>query len=120
MKPQRRPTPHGRLVTLGLIGLIIFSCSGWTGLSASFTIASRGRPQTEIVVPTDPEAPLAFAAEELQRYVREMSGAQLPIVHASSRKNSIVLTDGLQAGPTGPQADARDEDRYRISIAAGN
>ncbi len=44
------------------------------------TIAAGGQPQAQIVIPAEPEGLEQFAATELQRYLKQMSGAELPIV----------------------------------------
>jgi hypothetical protein len=60
--------------------------------AVEFAITESGQPKAEIVVEaTQPEPPVAFAVQELQRYVREMSSAKLPIVRAPSGKPRIVL-----------------------------
>ena len=41
------------------------------------TLVPKGRPEATIVAPS--EGPPAYAAQELQRYVQKMSGAELPI-----------------------------------------
>src|SRR6185436_9906617 len=49
------------------------------GTAADFILVSDGRARAEIVIDSrDPAAPLRFAAEELERYVKAMSGASLP------------------------------------------
>src|SRR5712672_1635350 len=58
----------------------LFLVSSSAVAAGKFRIASRGKPAAEIVLEAErPELPLAFAAEELQRYVKLMSGAELPI-----------------------------------------
>ena len=65
-----------------------------------------------------PEPPVAFAVQELRRYVKRMSGAELPVVRASSGKPALVLA--LRAPRREPQlaADPREEDRYRLRVDA--
>ena len=59
-------------------------------------------------------SPVTFAAQELQRYVKQMSGAELPVARAPSRKPAIMLTVRQKQGPRDP----REEDHYRLSIDA--
>ena len=60
--------------------------------AGAFQITSGGQAKAEIVVEVaQPEPPIAFAAQELQRYVREITGATLPIVRAPSGKPHIIL-----------------------------
>ncbi len=99
-----------RLLTL----IAIFSSAALADTSAKFTLTSSGKPKAEIVVANEhPELPLTFAAEELQRYVKKMSGAELPIVHASSGKSAIILeTRSLQK----TAEDPCEEDHYRLNV----
>ena len=54
-----------------------------TGFSASvfadIVLAENGTPRYTIVIAADAPAPVHYAAEELQRWLREMTGAELPI-----------------------------------------
>ena len=71
--------------------LFCSSASGADSPTAKFRISSGGQPKAEIVMAAEaPELPLAFAAQELQRYVKAMSGAELPVVRAPSQKPAIV------------------------------
>lgn len=69
----------------------------------------------EIVVEAQqPELPIAFAAQELKRYAKEMSGAALPLVGARSKKPSIVLINRPVEKRVG--ADPREEDHYWLKV----
>src|SRR4030095_12868785 len=59
-----------------------------------------------------------FAVQELQRYVKEISGATLPIVHAPSEKPGIVLVTGPLERDRQRAEDPREEDHYRLKIDA--
>ena len=69
-------------------------CIAMTGpaLAADFVLVSEGRPQAEIVL-ADAEAtgPVLFAAQELQRYIKAMSGASLPLVPTKTREDASVV-----------------------------
>jgi hypothetical protein len=85
--------------------------------AAQFVIVSKGEPKSEIVVQSDQaQPPTRFAAEELQRYVKKMSGAELPVVHAVSRQPAIVLTVRRLTDQKELLNDPREEDRYRLNI----
>jgi hypothetical protein len=87
--------------------------------AAGFSIASGGQPKAEIVAEVaQAEPPLAFAVQELQRYVREMSGATLPIVPAPSGKPRIILTTGPIERDKQPAEDPREKDHYRLNVDA--
>jgi hypothetical protein len=87
--------------------------------ASRFDITSKGKPRAEIVVEeAAPDAPVAFAAQELQRYGKEVSGAELPIVPASSRKPAIVLAVRSLQHEHQAREDPREKDRYRLSVDA--
>jgi hypothetical protein len=105
-----------------IVGGTVFFCSSpaQSASSGSFVFVKKGQPKAEIVVGKQPALPIAFAAKELQRYVKEMSGAELPIVSAPSRKPAIVLVSQLLDGDTQALDDPREEDHYRLYIDARN
>lgn len=59
-----------------LMALTVFVC---LGSAAAMTIAEDGRPVAAIVLPAQATPTERFAAEELQRYLRAISGAELAI-----------------------------------------
>ncbi len=63
---------------------------GWEG----FTIAGNPISEYEIVV-TDKDNPnMCFAADELQKYVKDGCGAVLPVAYEKSETKSIILRTG--------------------------
>src|SRR5262245_32594402 len=101
-----------------LVG-IIFCPFGSHGASAKeFVLASRGQPKAEIVAVDSVEPPLAFAVQELRRYVKEMSGAELGVVHSPSKKPAIVLTVRPLQQDKQALEDPRERDHYRLSADA--
>src|SRR5258707_7223592 len=75
-----------------LAGTLFCSSTSQAASSGQFVIVSKGQPKVEILLEADQaERPVAFAAQELQRYVKEMSGAELAVVHAPSKNPSIAL-----------------------------
>lgn len=95
-------------------------CWPLTASCANFIIASKGQPRAEIVVAEQPAPPVAFAAEELRRYVKEMSGAELAVVNASSKKPAIMLVSRQWERDKQASDDPREEDHYRLTIDARN
>ncbi len=86
-------------------------------LAARLTLAVNGRSDYAIISSRQAAAPERFAAQELQKYVRLISGAELPIMDHPRATKTIWV--GQIAGG----ADAlkgRGEDSYLIRIAAGN
>src|SRR4051794_16814694 len=109
------------LNALGNMGVILAGTIFWSSMSgtdssaARFNITSRGQPAAEIVVETEhPERALAFAAQELRRYVKAMSGAELPLVRVPSRKPAIILASRPLAQDGRTLEDHREKDRYRL------
>ncbi|MGC9054421.1 MAG: alpha-glucuronidase family glycosyl hydrolase, partial [Candidatus Hydrogenedens sp.] len=45
-----------------------------------FIIVKNGTPQCSIVIPENCIPSIRYASEELQRFIKEMSGAELPII----------------------------------------
>src|SRR5262249_9976523 len=96
--------------------LLCASTSGADFRAGKFKIASAGQAKAEIVIQADTFEPiLAFAAEELHRYVKAMSGAELPFATAASRKNAIVLAVRPLQSDQQILKDPREEDRYRLT-----
>src|SRR5258705_857975 len=91
------------------------SCSAASGADY-FSITSNGKARAEIFVEAAQPEPIAFAAQELQRYIKQMSDAELAIVHAPSEKPAIVLVSRPSQREK-PQ-DPREEDRYRLNVDA--
>ena len=70
------------------------------GLAAQdeLVLVRDGRAQASIVVGGEAPEPERFAAEELSRYVREISGAELPLVSPSDQTDDIRVLVGTVAG----------------------
>ncbi len=67
---------YGALVFVAAAALAVPACAR----ASDMVIAMNGHSAYRIVVPRERSAAVDFAAAELQRYVREVSGAELPIV----------------------------------------
>ena len=61
---------------------VIFLAFGAFAAYAAFPVASGGRTVSEIVVPEAPSAEIRFAAQELQKWIARISGAEPGIYHA--------------------------------------
>jgi hypothetical protein len=86
---------------------------------AEFVLVADGRPATRIVLagpgPADPAGRAVFAAEELQRYVKAMSGATLPVTRAAADGPAIwILPESQAAGDLKADRPAGGEDAYLI------
>jgi len=67
------------LVTLALVGLL--SCA--TALAQDLVLAEKGESAFRIVVADDASPSTKYAAEELQHWLKEMTGAELPMMSAN-------------------------------------
>ena len=63
--------------------------------AGAFTVTEAGKPAAEIVVDVNAAAPIVKAAEELQHWIKEISGAELKIAAAPSKDVSATLTKGI-------------------------
>ena len=88
-----------------LMKALFVACAICTLLGgAELRLASGGQPLADIVVPSKAHPAVTYAAEELQRWVREISGATLPIAETPSvEKSHIVLT----VNPAGHENDLK-------------
>lgn len=88
-------------------------------LAGDFVLVSNGQGTAELVVGAEQTAPpIQFAARELQRYIKAMSGAVLPIVQEATARPAIVLSCERQTQTANPReqlSPARD-DRYLLQV----
>ncbi|MFP4026167.1 MAG: DUF4838 domain-containing protein [Candidatus Brocadiia bacterium] len=79
-----------RSVGSGLFILFMFTLAVTAAASeAGLTLVKNGKSNAEIVIPSD--APQAKqAAAELQKYVKKMSGAQLPVIAEGKEKGEPI------------------------------
>ncbi len=76
---------------------LLCGCATTGGGNGGVTLAENGQSRTRIVVAQDAPPATRHAAEELQKFLREMSGAEVPIVgDAESRRGDIILGPGAQ------------------------
>src|SRR4051812_11330045 len=80
------------------------------------TLTSTGHSEYVIVVGAQSQIPERFGAEELQKYIRLISGVTLPILdHPAGHKRILV---GTAAGHL-ESLQGRDADSYLIRIHSG-
>lgn len=63
-------------------------------LGEPITLAKAGKPAATIVTPKDPDPKLAAAAAELQKYVKQICGVELPVRHHGKRVEGTGLYIG--------------------------
>lgn len=88
----------------GALGVAVPAC-------ADVTLVRSGKPAAQIVVRPDAAELERFAAGELQRYVKKMSGVELPIVSKPAKGATAIY---LEDAP-GRATDALD-DSFQIRI----
>ncbi len=107
-----------------LHGMIVFLYSiafhGFAPAADHFLIES-GRPRAEIVIAEAPPRTTRLAADELQSYVEEISGARLPIVAQPTRDVPVKVYVGqsVHTEKLGFTADGLEHGAYRIVSGDG-
>jgi len=87
--------------------------------SHSVELVKEGKALASIVIAEpSPSPPVRFAAEELQRYVREMSGAALPIRTGAPAGPALVLTVSEELGAEDAHRLKTDGDTLRLTGAS--
>ena len=78
-----------------------------------------GQPQAEIIVSDKPLSSVKTAAQELQKYIKKMSGAELPIVTKATGKTQIYVGTSEYTDKLGIKLDDIKYDGFKI-IAKDN
>ncbi len=97
------------LFTMGFAGFINVG-------RAEQHIVENGRPRAEIIIAENPARSAEFGAEELQRYLKKITGARLEIVTAATDQGTVSIYVGesehaLRAGVT---AKGLKRDAFKI------
>ena len=83
----------------------------------TMTLVDNGRPVATIVVAADANEIVKAAVNDLQRCVRKMSGAELPIAHAADTPGNLILVGRMPAVEALiPDLDTYDLDHDGIVI----
>lgn len=87
---------------------------------ADFHVVKEGQAACAIGLPADPHPALARAAEELQRYIEQSTGAKIPVMSQDVRERGlapiILAVADWEGYPTSPLGRARDA--YEIRVTA--
>ena len=105
-----------------IFALLLFSLFTTAVISAAeVPLVVEGKAVTEIVLAPDATPSVRTAARELQRHLRAMSGAELPIVHAASPnvKNQVYLGESDATRKLGFSLEGLKRDGFKI-VAADN
>lgn len=85
-----------------------------TSTPNAITLAQDGRSDFSLVIPANASATEEFSAQELQRYIRQATGAKLPVVRSSSRISGAAIYVG-----TNPQIWNLPQTAYKGKDADG-
>lgn len=88
---------------------------------SAVTLAEHGKSAWQIVTPHPEALGTSWACQELKRYIREISGCDLPVAEAAAKGPAIVigLREGLPAAEKALlPAAAKGYDGYSIAIRA--
>lgn len=84
--------------------------------AAALRLAEDGRSDYTIVVDADAPAPVAFAAEELQKYLLQITGVRLPIATDAAGEAVVWVGDSgrlpAELAPLRADLESRGEDGY--------
>lgn len=95
-----------------------------TATSGELILAEAGRTNYRIVVPDAPGESTRYAAEELQRFIREMAGAELPVVSDRQPQSAheVIVGQGSRLQQLGLSLDlkALGGEGYRLQTAGSH
>ena len=107
----------------GLALLVVLSLPGLSPLArgSGLDLVADGKSDYRIVIPAAAEAPERFAAEELSRYLAQITGVRLPIVSAAEKGVGRQLILVGQAAPHGVwlELSQQPEDSFILRTADG-
>ena len=84
-----------KTLACSVLAALLLGCAGEWEKTGVLTLAERGREAAyTIVLPEAPSKSQTFAATELQKYVREMTGVALPIATNETPARGIFLGNG--------------------------
>jgi hypothetical protein len=134
--------PRPRLLILGILASDLFLLgterassadnpgAGIAKSSPRITLAEGGRSDYRILVAGQSPLPVRFAADELQKYLKQISGAELSITAQDNRETVIVVADGTSLegdfGALRAQLSGQGDDGYLVRslgkrlVLAGN
>jgi len=89
-------------------------------MQAEIPLAENGKALAEIVIDVKADEVVKYAASELQHWVREISGAKLPIVNKAEKMKYKIF---LQVNPASFKADLKkmqENDGYAVRAKGNN
>ncbi len=95
------------IFSLCSLWLILSACSHFGFRPKELLLADQGRSDYKIVLADDASPSTKYAATELQKYLKDIAGAELPIVSDKSKfgKREIILGDNAHLNRLGVPID---------------
>lgn len=96
---------------------VFFFLLAWIPVfSTAVELVRDGQPTAEIVVSTNADPSVRTAANELQKYFKKMSGAELPIVSAPTGKTTVYVGASAYTEKLGITLDDVKDDGFKIIV----
>jgi hypothetical protein len=91
-------------------------------MAAMLTLVNQGKPVYTILLSAKPTTQDRKAAEDLQHWIQEMSGAKLPIVSEPAKPKGKVVSIGVTelSGRNEGAEEVLGDDGYGIAVRDGN
>lgn len=107
------------MIAAALAGLTAFAVSHLAEAGDSrLQLVADGRARAQIVVPANPQPVEQHAAEELQKYILQMSGAKLPIGSAVAKEGvNIYIGSAAPSGRVDLSEAALGRDGYVVEVS---
>ncbi len=107
-------------MTITRVALCTVAIAVCMGVSPAMTITLHGGPAAKIVLPADASATEQFAAEELQSYIEQISGATLAIESEGEVERARILIGGTDAASDALADLGDDEPEAFVVRTAGD
>jgi hypothetical protein len=120
MKHENRQIQN--IISLFVITCIFSFMGGCVGKSANIVIVENGSPKAVIVLSSDATEAEKFAAQELQTYLRKISGAEIPIKTDSVKlqENRILVGQSRLTEEWGITTEDLAREGFRIKTIGNN
>lgn len=86
------------------------------GALADVTLVTEGRPVAQVVLPAHATPTETYAGEQFAAYIKQMSGADLPVVHEDGAQEAVLRVDIGRTTRNLETDAAPDTGNERISI----
>ncbi|MBE6390878.1 MAG: DUF4838 domain-containing protein [Lentisphaerae bacterium] len=83
-------------------------------LRAALPLAANGKPVASIVVPEKSDVTLDYAAQELQLWIKNISGAELPIVKSGASAGGQIVLDPASVNFPADAKQFKGNDGYSV------